>query len=123
MTRVFDQQAGSMIPVTVIDVAGNTFLQVKTADKDGYTAVQVGFDDQKEQRVNKPDARPLQEARLHARSASSASSVCADGSRPARRPIPALDALQAGQWVDVIGTTKGKGFQGVVKRHGFGGLA
>ena len=55
MTRLFDQQAGSMIPVTVIDVSGNTILQVKTPETDGYTAVQVGFDDQKEQRVNKPD--------------------------------------------------------------------
>jgi len=55
MTRLFDQQAGSMIPVTVIDVSGNTILQVKTPEKDGYTAVQVGYGDQKEQRVSKPD--------------------------------------------------------------------
>ena len=44
MTRVFNQETGAMIPVTVIDVAGNTFAQIKTADKDGYTAVQVAFD-------------------------------------------------------------------------------
>ena len=55
MTRLFDQQAGSMIPVTVIDVSGNAILQVKTVEKDGYTALQIGFDDQKEQRVSKPD--------------------------------------------------------------------
>ncbi|HEY8961876.1 MAG TPA: 50S ribosomal protein L3 [Luteolibacter sp.] len=118
MTRLFDQQAGSMIPVTVIDVSGNTVLQVKTAEKDGYNAVQIGFDDQKEQRVSKPDLGRFKKA----------------GSTPKRfvkefrfneaapETHPGLDLLSAGQWVDVIGTNKGKGFQGAVKRHGFGGL-
>lgn len=120
MTRLFDQQAGSMIPVTVIDVAGNTILQVKTPETDGYTAVQVGFDDQKEQRVNKPDLarfkkvgstpkRFVKEFRLP------------NGTQPPAEH-PGMDTFTAGQWVDVIGTTIGKGFQGVVKRHGFGGL-
>jgi len=54
MTRVFDAEAGSMIPVTVIDVAGNAFLQTKTTEKDGYDAVQIGYGEQKEQRVNQP---------------------------------------------------------------------
>ncbi|RYG41938.1 50S ribosomal protein L3, partial [bacterium] len=54
MTRLFDQQAGIMIPVTVIDVSGNTVLQTKTPETDGYTAVQVGYGDQKESRVSKP---------------------------------------------------------------------
>jgi large subunit ribosomal protein L3 len=54
MTRLFDQQAGIMIPVTVIDVSGNTILQSKTPETDGYTAVQVGYSDQKEQRASKP---------------------------------------------------------------------
>jgi large subunit ribosomal protein L3 len=53
MTRLFDEQARSMIPVTVIDVSGNTILQTKTPEKDGYSAVQIGYDDQKEQRVVK----------------------------------------------------------------------
>lgn len=120
MTRLFDQQAGSMIPVTVIDVSGNTALQVKTVETDGYSAVQVGFDDQKEQRVSKPDLGRFKKA----------------GSAPKRfvkefrfaegeaapEAHPGLDLLSAGQWVDVVGTNKGKGFQGAVKRHGFGGL-
>ena len=55
MTRIFDAEAGSSIPVTVIDVAGNSFLQTKTADKDGYDAVQIGYGDQKEQRSIKPE--------------------------------------------------------------------
>jgi len=120
MTRLFDQQAGSMIPVTVIDVSGNTILQVKTPEKDGYTAVQVGYGDQKEQRVSKPDLgrfkkasstpkRFVQEFRLEEGAA-------------APETHPGLELFSEGQWVDVIGTTKGKGFQGAVKRHGFGGL-
>ena len=120
MTRIFDQAAGSMIPVTVIDVTGNTVLQVKTADKDGYTAVQVGFDDQKEQRVSKPalghfkksgssPKRFIQEFRL------------ADG-QSAPETHPGLDTFTAGQFIDVIGNSKGRGFTGAVKRWGFGGL-
>lgn len=120
MTRLFDEQAGSMIPVTVIDVSGNTILQVKTPEKDGYTAAQVGFDDQKEQRVNQPDLARFKKA----------------GSAPKRfvkefrlengttipETHPGLDTFKVGDWIDVIGTSKGKGFQGAVRRHNFGGL-
>jgi large subunit ribosomal protein L3 len=120
MTRLFDQQAGIMIPVTVIDVSGNTILQTKTPETDGYSAVQVGYDDQKEQRVNKPDLARFKKA----------------GSTPKRfvkefrfengatlpETSPGTDLFTVGQWVDVIGESKGKGFQGAVKRHGFGGL-
>ncbi len=59
MTRLFDQESGAMVPVTVIDVKGNTFAQIKTEDKDGYNAIQVAFDAQKESRV--ASGRPLQE--------------------------------------------------------------
>ncbi len=120
MTRLFDQQAGIMIPVTVIDVSGNTILQTKTPEKDGYTAVQVGFDDQKEQRVSKPDLgrfkkagstpkRFIQEFRF-------------ENGAAAPEAHSGLETFTAGQWVDVIGHSKGRGFQGVVKRYGFGGL-
>jgi len=123
MSRVFNEEAGSSIPVTVIDVAGNVFLQTKTADKDGYNAIQVGYGDQKEQRVNKPalghvkksgsgPKRLIREFRI------------ADGETmpdiSGEHPGAAL--FEVGQYVDVSGTTKGKGFQGAVKRHGFGGL-
>ncbi len=120
MTRLFDQQAGIMIPVTVIDVSGNTVLQVKTPEKDGYTAVQVGYGDQKEFRVIKPamgifkkagstPKRFIREFRLE------------EGSTPPAEH-PGLETFTEGQWVDVIGNSKGRGFQGAVKRHGFGGL-
>jgi large subunit ribosomal protein L3 len=120
MTRLFDQQAGIMIPVTVIDVSGNTILQTKTPEKEGYTAVQVGYGDQKEQRVSKPDLghfkktgsapkRFIREFRLE------------DGAA-APESHPGMETFTAGQWVDVVGESKGRGFQGAVKRHGFGGL-
>ena len=55
MTRVFDAEAGCMTPVTVVDVNGNELLQVKTTETDGYSAIQVAYDDQKERRVNLPE--------------------------------------------------------------------
>ncbi|MFK7849854.1 MAG: 50S ribosomal protein L3 [Akkermansiaceae bacterium] len=120
MTRIFDKEAGSSIPVTVIDVSGNTILQTKTPETDGYSAVQVGFDDQKEFRVNKPDLARFKKA----------------GSSPKRRVLefrfengeelpsehPGVGLFEAGQNVDVIGNSIGRGFQGAYKRHGFGGL-
>jgi large subunit ribosomal protein L3 len=123
MTRLFDEQAGSMVPVTVIDVSGNTFLQAKSADKEGYTAVQVGYDSQKEQRVTKPalahfkkhgsePKRLVREFRFAPGEA--VPDVAADH--------PGAALFEVGQGVDVIGISKGKGFQGAVKRHGFGGL-
>ncbi|MCP5533400.1 MAG: 50S ribosomal protein L3 [Akkermansiaceae bacterium] len=120
MTRLFDEQAGSMIPVTVIEVSGNTILQVKTPEKDGYTAVQVGYGEQSEKRAIKPELghlkksgatpkRFIQEFRL-------------ENGADAPETHPGLDTFTEGQWVDVIGHSKGRGFQGAVKRHGFGGL-
>jgi large subunit ribosomal protein L3 len=119
MTRLFDSQAGTMVPVTVIDVSGNTILQTKTPEKEGYTAVQVGYSDQKESRVNKAKLghfkkagstpkRLIREFRIE------------EGAAP--EVHPGLDTFKEGQWVDVIADSKGRGFQGAVRRHGFGGL-
>jgi 50S ribosomal protein L3, bacterial len=120
MTRVYDDK-GVATPVTVIAAGGNRVLQVKTADgKDGYAAVQVGFDDQKPQRVTKAqlghfkktDSAPkkfVREFRLE------------EGETvPENAELP-VTIFEVGQFVDVIGQSKGKGFQGVVKRHGFAG--
>jgi large subunit ribosomal protein L3 len=120
MTRLFDAKAGVMIPVTVIDVSGNTILQTKSPEKEGYTAVQVGYGDQKETRVNKADLghfkksgstpkRFIREFRL-------------ENGAAVPEAHPGLDTFTEGQWVDVIGESKGRGFQGAVRRHGFGGL-
>lgn len=121
MTRVFNQETGSMIPVTVIDVAGNAFAQVKTADKDGYNAVQVAFDAQKESRLSKPVAGHLKKlgvapVKLLKEFRVEASELPAEGATH-----PGLGLFEDGAWVDVIGTSKGKGFQGAMRRHNFHG--
>jgi large subunit ribosomal protein L3 len=119
MTRVYDA-TGKATPVTVIEAGGNSLLQTKTAEKDGYQAIQVGFDTQKESRVPKPllghfkkaDAEPkkfVREFRLP------------DGTQIEGELNLAVTQFEAGQFVDVVGRSKGKGFQGVVKKHGFAG--
>ena len=119
MTRVYDA-TGKATPVTVIEAGGNSLLQTKTVEKDGYQAIQVGFDTQKESRVPKPllghfkkaDAEPkkfVREFRLP------------DGTQIEGELNLAVTQFEEGQFVDVVGRSKGKGFQGVVKKHGFAG--
>ncbi len=120
MTRLFDEESQAMIPVTVIEVSGNTCLQVKTVEKDGYSAVQVGYDDKRESRTTKPAVAHF------AKYGSKPKYLVKEFRFPADKAAPSehtgLDTFVKDQWVDVIGTSKGRGFQGAVKRHGFGGL-
>lgn len=120
MTRVFDD-SGKAVAVTVIDVSGNAFVQRKSAETDGYEAVQVGYDAQKPQRLPKPlqghfekhgsePKKVIREFRM------------SEGEAVPEGEHPGVEVFQPGQWVDVIGTSKGKGFQGVYKRYNFGGL-
>ena len=118
MTRVYDD-AGIITPVTVILAEPNAVLQVKTIDNDGYKAVQVGVFDQKEHRVTKPELGHFKKS----------------GSAPKKfvrefviddkeeTPTEALNVnrFKVGQLVDVIGVSKGKGFQGPMKKHNFHG--
>ena len=120
MTRLFDEETQSMIPVTVIEVGGNTLLQAKTVEKDGYSAVQVGFDDQKEHRVDKPSLGHFKKHGSAPKRVVKEFRFAAGESAPEQHP--GLELFAAGSWIDVIGTTKGKGFQGAVRRHHFGGL-
>ena len=120
MTRFYTED-GVAIAVTVIDVSDNQFLQKKMQEKDGYSAIQVGFDDQKESRLTKSKnghfkangggpKRIVREFRV------------ADDEALPEVDHPGIELFEIDQWVDVIGTSKGKGFQGVVKRYSFGGL-
>lgn len=118
-TRVYDA-SGVLHPVTVVLVGPNRVLQVKTqASKDGYNAVQLGFDDQKEQRLTKPllghikkhngvAVKRIKEFRNFSKDVKPGETVGASLFAP-------------GDFVDAIGTTKGQGFEGVVKRHHFAG--
>jgi large subunit ribosomal protein L3 len=118
-TRVYDAN-GVMTPVTVVLAGPNRVLQVKTqASKDGYNAVQMGFDDQKEQRVTKP---LLGHIKKHGGVAVKRIKEFRDFSKevkPGETVGPTLFAV--GDFVDCIGTTKGRGTEGVVKRHRFRG--
>ncbi len=120
MTRVFDED-GKSIAVTVIDVSDNVFLQQKTTEKDGYSAVQVGFDEQSEKRLNAPANG---HAKAHGGSAKKRTlefRLDGDDELPGEASHPGMEIFEEGQWIDVIGTTKGKGFQGVMKRFNFHG--
>jgi len=122
MTRVFDKEAGCMIPVNVIDVSGNEFLQVKTTETDGYSAVQVGFDDQKEFRLNLPKRGHFNKFGASPKKLVKEFRFESDADIPdTKAGHPGAELFENGQWIDVIGTTKGKGFQGVVKRYNFAG--
>ena len=118
MTSVFSAD-GKNVPCTVIEAGPCVVTQVKTVEKDGYNAVQLGFAEAKESRTNKPMAGIFKKA----------------GTTPKKHLAEfkfneeynlgdtiTVDLFNDVNFVDVVGTSKGKGFQGVVKRHGFGGV-
>ena len=119
MTSVFSAD-GKNVPCTVIEVGPCVVTQVKTTEKDGYNALQLGFEEQKEKHCTKPELGHFQKAGV--------TPMCHlaefkgfDGEYKAGDKLT-VDLFGDTEFVDVIGTSKGKGFQGVVKRHGFGGV-
>ena len=119
MTRVFADD-GSAIPVTVLDVAGNRITQVKTPDTDGYAAVQVTFGKRRASRVAKPMAGHLAKAGVEAGSVLKEFPVpTEDLAKFKPGDVVGVDTFEVGQLVDVTGTTKGRGFSGVIRRHNF----
>lgn len=121
MTKVYTEK-GEAIAVTVVDVSGNALIQVKQASgKDGYSAVQLGYDDQKESRVTKPLLGHFKKHGVTAKRIVKEFRLASDEQLPAADAKIDASLFSNGQWVDVIGTTKGKGFQGVVKRWNFAG--
>lgn len=119
MTRVFTED-GNSVPVTVISVANNRVVQVKTADTDGYTAIQVAFGTKKASRVNKPAKGHYAKAGVEAGSKLQEFPVNPEQLENLQPgSVIAVDIFAAGSLVDVTGTSKGKGFSGVIKRHNF----
>lgn len=119
MSRVFTE-TGNSIPVTVIEVLPNLITQVKTQEKEGYSAIQVTTGSRRASRVNKPDAGHFAKAGVEAGRGLWEFTI--DSTKSAEFAIGqaiTVDLFQVGQRVDVIGTSKGKGFQGAVKRHNF----
>ena len=119
MTQIFDER-GEVVPVTVIEAGPCYVTQKKTLERDGYTAVQLGFEEIRPSRASKPQLghlakndipplRYLREFRVN------------DHEDLSEGQQLDVSLFEAGDWVDVSGTSKGRGFAGVVKRHGFGG--
>ena len=119
MTRIFTDD-GETIPVTVLDVSNNRVTQIKTPEADGYAAVQVTYGKRRASRVNKAAAGHLAKAGAEAGHVLKEFRVVA-GEQANFKPgdVIAVTIFQAGQKVDVTGTSQGKGFAGVIKRHHF----
>jgi large subunit ribosomal protein L3 len=119
MTRVFTDD-GAAVPVTVLDVANNRVTQIKTPETDGYAAVQVTYGKRRASRVTKPQAGHLAKAGVEAGVVLKEFQVPAgDLAKFKAGDVVGADTFSVGQLVDVSGTTKGKGFSGVIKRHHF----
>jgi large subunit ribosomal protein L3 len=118
MTRVYDD-AGIITPVTVILAEPNSVLQVKTVENDGYKAVQVGVFDQKEHRVAKPELGHFKKS--GATPKKFVREFVLDEKEETPTDALNVNRFKVGQLVDVIGVSKGKGFQGPMKKHNFHG--
>lgn len=119
MTQIFDDE-GRRVPVTVIEAGPCSVVQRKTVKTDGYEAIQIGFGVQKEQRVSKPLLGHYKKAGIAPVRSLCEVRVSADDETKAGDTLTAA-VFEETNFVDVVGTSKGKGFQGVVKRHGFSG--
>jgi large subunit ribosomal protein L3 len=119
MTSIFNDK-GDHIPVTVIEAGPCPVVQVKTKETDGYTAVQIGYGEIAARKINKPQSGHFEKAGLdpvrHLKEFRHLPTTLAVGE------VLTVEGFQKGDKVDVSGTGKGRGFQGVVKRHHFGGV-
>ena len=119
MTSVFSAD-GKNVPCTVIEVGPCVVTQDKTIEKDGYAALQLGFQDKKEKHTTQPEAGHFKKAGVTPKRHLAEFKGFDEGYKLGDELTVAL--FEGAEFVDVIGTSKGKGFQGVVKRHGFGGV-
>ena len=116
MTQIFDE-TGKVIPVTAIEAGPCVIAQIKTVETDGYDAVQLGFGDVKENKVNKPEKGHFAKANVTAKKHLREFRLDSLEGLKVGDELKA-DVFAAGDSVDIQGTSKGKGFQGVIKRHG-----
>lgn len=120
MTRIFDQN-GNHVPVTVVKLIPNVVSQVKTQDKDGYSAYQVAFNEKREKLVNAPVKGHLKKANVEKTFSELAEIKVNEVDPSALGKETSLDLFNASTYVDVTGQSKGKGFAGVMKRYNFQG--
>ncbi|HQK32350.1 MAG TPA: 50S ribosomal protein L3 [Phycicoccus sp.] len=121
MTQVWNED-NRLVPVTVIEVGSNVVTQVRTADKDGYAAVQIGYGQIDPRKVTKPLTGHFEKAGVTPRRHLVELRTLDAGDYAAGQELSA-ETFESGQVVDITGTTKGKGFAGVMKRHGFHGVS
>lgn len=119
MTQVFNE-AGDAIPVTVIEAGPCTVTELRTKERDGYTAIQLGFGSQKESRMTRPVLGQFKKRNLPPSPVLHEFRVDDAGETEVGQNLT-VEIFEKGKAVDVEGTTKGRGFSGVVKRHGFAG--
>ena len=120
MTQVWDEN-NKLIPVTVVQADSNVITQLRNADTDGYVAVQIGYGQIDPRKVTKPLAGHFEKAGVTPRR-HVVELRTADAAEYELGQELSVELFEAGQKIDVIGTTKGKGFAGVMKRHGFHGV-
>lgn len=118
MTQIFED--GKFIPVTVVEAGPNFVLQKKTVENDGYTALQLGFDEKKEKNTTKPVMGIFKKAGVNPQRFVKELRVNSVEGYELGQEIK-VDVLAGVEFVDITGTSKGKGTSGVMKRHGFGG--
>ena len=116
MTQIFDE-SGKVIPVTVVEAGPCVVTQKKTVETDGYTAVQLGFEDIKEHKLSKPEAGHLKKAGVEAKRHLKEFRLDNAADMNVGDAVKA-DVFAAGDKIDVTGISKGHGYQGVIKRHG-----
>ncbi|MBN1933258.1 MAG: 50S ribosomal protein L3 [Anaerolineae bacterium] len=116
MTHIFDER-GAAIPVTVIEAGPCYVTQIKTKEKDGYSAVQLGYQEVDARKLNLPERGHLKAASKNLRVLREFRTLRTENLELGQ--CLKVDVFAAGDWVDIIGTSKGRGFAGVIKRHGF----
>lgn len=119
MTSVFDEN-GKNVPCTVIEAGPCVVTQVRTLEKDGYEAIQLGYDEKKEKNTSKALRGHFEKANTTPKRVLVEFSRFEDKKQFGEEVT--VDVFSEGEYVDVVGVSKGKGFQGVVKRHGFAGV-
>ena len=116
MTQIFEEK-GNVIPVTAIETEGNIVAQIKTVETDGYQSIQLGYGDVKDKHINKPEAGHFAKAKLPNKKHLREFRLDSVENYKVGDEVK-VDIFEAGEKVDIQGTSKGKGFQGVIKRHG-----
>ncbi|MCR4964401.1 MAG: 50S ribosomal protein L3 [Bacteroidales bacterium] len=121
MTSIYDA-SGKMVPCTVLEAGPCVVTQVKTVEKDGYSAIQLGYDEKKEKNTTKPLKGHFAKAGTTPKKVVREFTRFEEGHKKSFGEVLDVSIFSEGEFVDVSGISKGKGFQGVVKRHGFGGV-